>query len=131
MYILTIEDYISSAHQLKGYRGKCENIHGHNWKIEVSVYGDTLNDIGVLIDFHDLKSMLKQVLQKFDHKNLNDCEEFKSINPSSENLSKIIYENMNNMVAAYSCANNVNIKVFSVTVWESATCRSSYQCNFF
>lgn len=131
MYILTIEDYISAAHQLKGYKGKCENIHGHNWKVEVSVYGHKLNDIGILIDFHDLKDMLKTVLQEFDHKNLNDIREFAHQNPSSELLSKIIYQKIEKMLKQYSQNHAPNINVLSVTVWESATCRSTYQKNFF
>jgi 6-pyruvoyltetrahydropterin/6-carboxytetrahydropterin synthase len=131
MYILTIEDYISAAHQLKGYKGKCENIHGHNWKVEISVYGQKLNDIGILIDFHDLKDMLKEVLQQFDHKNLNDVKEFTKQNPSSELLSKIIYQKLDKMLKQYSRTNKTNINVLSVTVWESATCRSTYQKKFF
>jgi len=131
MYILTIEDYISAAHQLKGYKGKCENIHGHNWKVEISVYGQKLNDIGILIDFHDLKDMLKEVLQQFDHKNLNDIQEFAKQNPSSELLSKIIYQKLDKMLKQYSHTNKTNINVLSVTVWESATCRSTYQKKFF
>ncbi|GAB4111398.1 MAG: 6-carboxytetrahydropterin synthase QueD [Spirochaetota bacterium] len=131
MYILTIEDYISAAHQLKGYKGKCENIHGHNWKVEVSVYGQKLNDIGILIDFHDLKDMLKTVLQEFDHKNLNDIQEFAHQNPSSELLSKIIYQKIEKMLKQHSQNHSTNINVLSVTVWESATCRSTYQKKFF
>ncbi len=131
MYILTIEDYISAAHQLRGYKGKCENIHGHNWKVEVSVYGNKLNNLGILIDFHDLKDMLKEVLQQFDHKNLNNMEEFTHQNPSSELLSKIIYQKIEKMLKQYSHANNTKIYVLCVTVWESATCRSTYQKKFF
>lgn len=131
MYILTVEDYISAAHQLKGYKGKCENIHGHNWKVEISVYGQKLNNIGILIDFHDLKDMLKEVLQHFDHKNLNDVDEFVKQNPSSELLSKIIYKKIDKMLKQYSRTNRININILSVTVWESATCRSTYQEKFF
>lgn len=131
MYILTIEDYISAAHQLKGYKGKCENIHGHNWKVEITVYGQKLNNIGMLVDFHDLKGMLKEVLQQFDHKNLNDVDEFVKQNPSSELLSKIIYKKIDKMLKQYSRINKININTLSVTVWESATCRSTYQEKFF
>ena len=130
MYILTVEDYISAAHQLIGYKGRCENIHGHNWKIEISVCGEKLNDIGIMIDFHDLKAMIKEVLDEFDHKNLNDVDVFKSLNPSSEHLSRIIYENMSIKLGQYSKDNNTEIKLLSIVVWESATCRSAYQNNF-
>ncbi|TFH42678.1 MAG: 6-pyruvoyl tetrahydropterin synthase family protein, partial [Chrysiogenales bacterium] len=66
MYRLTIHDYFSSAHQLKGYRGECEGVHGHNWKVEVEVEGEGLNDIGLLVDFHDLKAILKEVIDPLD-----------------------------------------------------------------
>lgn len=131
MYILTVEDYISAAHQLVGYQGKCENIHGHNWKVEISVYGEKLNDVGLLIDFHDLKKMIKEVLDEFDHTQLNDTEPFKNINPSSEHLSRVIYEKMSGVLSDYSAASGTEVKIVSVTVWESATCRSSYQKNIF
>lgn len=131
MYILTIEDYISAAHQLRGYKGKCENIHGHNWKVEVSVYGEKLNELGILIDFHDVKDMVKEVLNQFDHKNLNDTEEFAYQNPSSELLSKIIYQRIDKMLKQYCRTHKSKINILSVTVWESATCRSTYQEKFF
>jgi len=86
MYILTVEDSFAAAHQLNGYMGKCENLHGHNWKIELEVAGHVLNDIGLLIDFHDLKDILKSVLADLDHVNLNETELFSTINPSSENI---------------------------------------------
>lgn len=131
MYILTIEDYISAAHQLKGYKGKCENIHGHNWKVELSVCGEKLNEIGLLIDFHDLKDILKKVISQFDHKNLNDTEAFAHQNPSSELLSKIIYEKAGELLKKYSELNNTDISIYSVTVWESATCRSTFTKKIF
>lgn len=72
MYELTIEGSFASAHQLRGYKGKCENLHGHNWKVELSVEGKALNDIGLLIDFHELKRILGEVLVRLDHKNINE-----------------------------------------------------------
>lgn len=122
MYILTVEDKFSSAHQLRGYKGKCENIHGHNWKVVLSVSGKKLNNIGLLIDFNDLKSMLKKVTDMLDHKNINEVEPFGELNPSSENIAKFISDKIQfELAESFS-----GITVDSVTVWESDTSRCCY-----
>ncbi|HOK02337.1 MAG TPA: 6-carboxytetrahydropterin synthase QueD [Spirochaetota bacterium] len=122
MFILTIEDTFASAHQLRGYRGKCENIHGHNWRVVLSVEGNTLDDIGLLIDFQDLKKTLKEITTYLDHKNLNDIAPFDKENPSSENIAKFI------ATEAQTKLNNLRegLRVQSVTVWESDTSRCTY-----
>ncbi len=122
MYILTVEDNFSSAHQLRGYKGKCENLHGHNWKIVLSVKGTTLNNIGLLIDFHDIKKILKDILNDLDHRNLNETSPFDTINPSSENLAKFITEEVTTKLDK----NFPDVAVDSVTVWESTTSRCCY-----
>ena len=122
MYILTVEDNFASAHQLRGYKGKCENLHGHNWKIVIEVQGNNLNDIGLLVDFHELKKILKNVLDCLDHKNLNEVVPFDKINPSSENICKYIYDKISEELRS----GNYNAEMRSVTVWESATSRCSY-----
>ena len=119
MYRLTVHDYVSSAHQLKGYKGKCEAIHGHNWKVEVDVQGEKLNDIGLLMDFHDLRSMLRDILDRLDHVLLNEVEEFREMNPSSENVARHVYDNLVKKLPA-------GIAVASVTVWESENARATY-----
>jgi 6-pyruvoyltetrahydropterin/6-carboxytetrahydropterin synthase len=119
MYRLTVHDYFSSAHQLKGYKGKCEAVHGHNWKVEIDVQGETLNDIGLLMDFHDLRRMLKEILERLDHVLLNEVEEFREANPSSENVARHVYENLKKKLPA-------GISVASVTVWESENARATY-----
>ena len=119
MYRLTVHDYFSSAHQLKGYKGKCEAIHGHNWKVEVDVQGGKLNDIGLLMDFHDLRKMLKDILDRLDHVLLNEVEEFRETNPSSENVARHVYESFKKKLPA-------GISVTSVTVWESENARAAY-----
>ena len=122
MFILTIEDTFASAHQLRGYRGKCENIHGHNWRVVLSVEGNTLDDIGLLIDFQDLKKTLKEITTYLDHKNLNDIAPFDKENPSAENIAKFI------ATEAQTKLNNLRegLRVQSVTVWESDTSRCTY-----
>ncbi len=122
MYILTVEDKFSSAHQLRGYKGKCENIHGHNWKVVLSVKGNSLNNIGLLIDFNDLKSMLKKVTDLLDHKNINEVTPFEEVNPSSENIAKFISDKIESELTE----SFKDISVDSVTVWESDTSRCTY-----
>ena len=122
MYILTIEDHFSSAHQLRGYKGKCENIHGHNWKVELNVCGKKLNNIGLLIDFHDLKDILKDVLDTLDHKNINEVIPFDSTNPSSENIAQFIADKVAKELIKY----DNKVQVESIIVWESHTARCKY-----
>ena len=122
MYILTVEDTFASAHQLRGYKGKCENIHGHNWKVVLSIKGTRLNNIGLLIDFHDIKNILKKITDQLDHKNINEVPPFDKINPSSELIAKFISDK----TAEELKKQNDHIQIDSVTVWESATSRCTY-----
>lgn len=122
MYILTIEDHFASAHQLRGYKGKCENMHGHNWKIVLDVRGEKLNELGLLIDFHDLKAVLKKITAYLDHKNINEIEPFNRINPSSENIAEFIAVEAQKEIAAI----NEILLVESVTVWESDSSRCTF-----
>ncbi len=123
MYVLTVEETFASAHQLRGYRGKCENLHGHNWKVILSIRGEELNDIGLLVDFGDLKTALRGIIQELDHKNLNDLEYFSRNNPSSENIARYISDEFSKRLPALS---PFPLNIESVTVWESNTSRCTY-----
>lgn len=93
MYKAGVWDHFSSAHYLRNYQGKCENLHGHNWKVEVVVKGENLDKAGMLVDFGILKKNLKEVLDMLDHKCINDeIEFFRENSPSSENIAKYIYD---------------------------------------
>lgn len=120
MYELTVETVFASAHQLRGYKGKCENIHGHNWRVQVSVTAERLNDIDLAIDFHDLKAMTNEVVSQLDHKFLNDIFPFTEKNPSSENIARWIFDSLAKKLTGYG------IKVSAVTVWESDTASATY-----
>lgn len=120
MYELVIESKFSAAHQLRGYQGKCEKLHGHNWRVTVAVTAERLNDQGLAIDFHELKKALREVLDQLEHSFLNDIFPFTQINPSSENLAKWIFDNMAKKI------DDDNLQVASVTVWESDTASASY-----
>ncbi|MBI4688073.1 MAG: 6-carboxytetrahydropterin synthase QueD [Nitrospirae bacterium] len=120
MYELTIETQFASAHQLREYKGKCENLHGHNWRVQVSVSADRLNEIGIAMDFHDLKRLTNEVVQPLDHSFLNETFPFTEINPSSENIAKWIYDSLKKKIK------NENVRLSSVTVWESDTASATY-----
>ena len=120
MYELKIISQFGAAHQLRDFGGKCENLHGHNWKIEVYVTGNELGDDGLLIDFALLKKDTAKTLDTLDHKFLNELEYFKTINPSSENIARYIYESLSQGL------NNGNIKVSRVTAWESDSACATY-----
>ena len=122
MYVLTIEDHFASTHQIRGYKGKCENIHGHNWKVVLNVKGDKLNEIGLLIDFQDLKAILKKICGELDHINVNEKEPFDRINPSSENIAEYIAGRAQKEIDRTA----PGLAVDSVTVWESDTSRCTF-----
>ncbi len=114
MFILKVIKVFSAAHNLRDYKGKCENLHGHNWKVEVEVQGKKLGKSGMLIDFHDLKYEVENILEKLDHGYLNEISPFDKINPTSENLAKYIFE----------CLSICHLS--KVTVWESDTACATY-----
>ncbi|MFC1624264.1 6-carboxytetrahydropterin synthase QueD [Candidatus Omnitrophota bacterium] len=122
MYEILIRSDFSGAHNLKGYRGKCEGLHGHNWKIEARFKKDSLDKIGMAVDFKVLKSKLKTVLSKLDHVYLNKLSAFKRKNPSAENIAKYIFEGLKCSVR------QKGLFVKSVSVWESeGSCATYYE----
>ena len=94
MYELKIITQMACAHQLREFEGRCENLHGHNWKIEVFVSGKDLEPNGILIDFKRIKTATEKVIDELDHKFLNDLDYFKEVNPSSENIARYIFETL-------------------------------------
>jgi 6-pyruvoyltetrahydropterin/6-carboxytetrahydropterin synthase len=123
MYEVTIKKTFSAAHVLKEIGGKCEDLHGHNFLVEVTVAGETLNGEDLLIDFRDLKRWTNEILDHLDHKYLNDVDSFKDINPSSERVAKFIYERLTEKVRAMKPV----LTVSRVTVWESDNARVTYK----
>ncbi len=120
MYELMIESRFAAAHQLRGYKGHCEKLHGHNWKVQVAVSADRLNDIGLAMDFGDLKATTNEVISTLDHDMLNNIFPFTEINPSSENIAKWLYESLKKRI------DTEGLEVSSVTVWESDTASATY-----
>ncbi len=123
MFELMVDTTFAAAHQLRGYKGKCEQMHGHNWKVQVHVVAEKLNDIDIAIDFHDLKELLNEVIAPLDHSFLNDIFPFTEKNPSSENIAKWIYDSLNKKLS------DEQVQVSAVTVWESETAAATYYEN--
>lgn len=118
MFELSIKSHIAAAHYLRGYEGPCKELHGHTWKIEVTLQSETLNEIGLVVDFKDVKCKLEKFLKPLDHVCLNDLEFFKVNNPSTENIAKYIFENFGREV--------VPLKIKQVQVWESDNASVTY-----
>src|ERR1700734_3387702 len=94
MYEVTVERGFSSGHFLRNYKGKCEHPHGHNYKVRITLCGETLDAAGLLLDFRDLKQVMHPVIERIDHQMLNDLEPFTKINPSAENLARFSAEGL-------------------------------------
>ena len=121
MFEVMIERNFSSAHQLRGYRGKCENLHGHNYKIEIYARGRELNDIGLLVDFVELKEAADEVVNFLDHRNINELEPFvEELNPSAENLARFILERVARRVG------DDRVQIYKVRCFETPTSVATY-----
>lgn len=94
MFELVVEKTFAAAHFLRAFQGPCERLHGHNYRIQVYLRGDTLNDAGMLVDFTDIKKHLSEILDRLDHQCLNDLPEFAVLSPSAENIAKYIGDEM-------------------------------------
>lgn len=121
MYELTVELTFSSAHSLRGYEGACENLHGHNWKVEVTVESAGLDNLGMVMDFKRIKNEAKKVIDALDHRFLNEVPPFDTINPTAENIAASIYAGVG------ASLNGGGIRVSRVKVWESDTSAASYK----
>lgn len=120
MYRLKIVTAFAAAHNLLNYQGDCENLHGHNWKVEVTVGAVNLDKAGLGIDFKTLKARTKELLSLLDHKYLNELDCFDGQSPSSENISRFLYHELSKVL------NDDNVTVEMVTVWESDNAAASY-----
>ena len=120
MYRLTIKTGFAAAHNLINYQGDCENLHGHNWKVEVTVTASELDQAGLAIDFKVLKRETNSVLDELDHKYVNQHHFFENISPSSENISCYLFQQLSARL------NNGNVKVERIGVWESDNACAEY-----
>ena len=123
MYQVTVEAGFSSGHYLRNYYGKCENPHGHNYKVRVTLAGGALDDSGLLLDFKLLKRVLKPTIDRIDHQMLNDLEPFTRLNPSAENLAKYFFDEVNRELDATT---DGRVRVKDCTIWETDTTSATY-----
>lgn len=115
MFEIKVEAEFEAAHRIVNYPGKCDRLHGHNWKVEVRISGNTLDELGMLLDFKTAKTMLKEVVDPMDHRFLNDLEPFSSINPTAENIAQYIYQRFKQ----HEIFHNASVHLAAVCVWES------------
>jgi 6-pyruvoyltetrahydropterin/6-carboxytetrahydropterin synthase len=123
MYEVTVEDTFAAGHYLRNYKGKCENPHGHNYRVRITLAGKELDKAGLLLDFKDLREVMKHVIDRLDHQMINDLEPFTTLNPSAENLARYFYDETNGKL---SHETNGRVRVKDVTIWETDETTATY-----
>jgi 6-pyruvoyltetrahydropterin/6-carboxytetrahydropterin synthase len=123
MFEVTVDAGFSSGHYLRNYRGKCENPHGHNYKVRVTLVGAELDSTGLLLDFKLLKQVMRPVIDRIDHQMLNDLEPFTELNPSAENIARYFYQQTNVQLAEMTQG---RVQVKDCTIWETDTTSATY-----
>ena len=113
MFEVSVEQTFAAAHALRNYKGKCENVHGHNWKARVVIEGEKLDETGLLVDFIDVKNLMARVIERLDHQHLNEVPPFDVLNPSAENIAEYFYRKLTEGLA------NAPVRVQSVRIWET------------
>ena len=121
MYEVAVEHTFAAAHALRGYQGACENVHGHNFRVRVTIAGERLNETGFLVDFVRVQSLLREVAGRLDHRFLNEVEPFDQRNPTAENLAGHFHSELVRGLA------DAGVRVSEVTVWECDGMRASYR----
>jgi len=122
MFEVSVEQTFAAGHALRNYKGKCENVHGHNYRVRITVQGDQLDSTGLLVDFLDVKSLIGGVVDYLDHQFINDLPPFDELNPSAENIAKYFYDRVSG-----GLTNEVPVRVSEVKVWETDTSSAVYR----
>jgi 6-pyruvoyltetrahydropterin/6-carboxytetrahydropterin synthase len=120
MFELSVKTHFSAAHRLIGYDGQCANFHGHNWEVELFLRGSKTNDLGMLVDFRDIKRALREALKDLDHADLNQLPAFVRDNPTSEHIARFLYGILSGKLDTDRC------RVHKVTVCETPGTTASY-----
>lgn len=123
MFEVSVDESFAAAHNLRNYHGKCEDLHGHNYKVRVTLAGKELDSTGLLYDFVHLKLVIQGVIRSLDHRYLNELKPFDALNPSAENLAHYIYDETSKQLL--KAANGAGVS--SVTVWETDTAAATYR----
>jgi 6-pyruvoyltetrahydropterin/6-carboxytetrahydropterin synthase len=122
MFEVSVEQTFSAGHALRNYKGKCENVHGHNYRVRVTIAGEQLDAAGLLVDFVDVKRLMGGAIEYLDHRFINDLPPFDEINPSAENIAKYFYDRLN-----AGLKNDVPARIAEVQVWETDTSSAVYR----
>jgi 6-pyruvoyltetrahydropterin/6-carboxytetrahydropterin synthase len=125
MFEVMVEQTFAAGHALRGYKGKCENVHGHNYRVRVTVEGERLNSIGLLVDFVEVKRLVRDVVDYLDHRFINELPPFDTVNPSAENMARFFYDRVDQGLSAGSA--EVPARVKEVQVWETDTSIATYR----
>ena len=120
MYRLSVKTNFSAAHHLQDYQGACQNLHGHNWKVGVKIICEKTDEIGLTIDYKVVKEFINEIMDRLDHQYLNKLKVFEEINPTSENIAKYIYKELEKNIKREGC------KISEVEVWESDNTSMAY-----
>ena len=122
MFEVSVEQTFAAGHALRNYKGKCENVHGHNYRVQITVQGHQLDSTGLLVDFLDVKGLIGGVVDYLDHQFINDLPPFDELNPSAENIAKYFYDRVSG-----GLKNEVPVRVSEVKVWETDTSSAVYR----
>ena len=125
MFEVSVEETFAAGHALRGYHGKCENVHGHNYRVRALIAGESLDAAGLLVDFVDLNQILRAIIEKLDHQFLNDVPPFDRLNPSAENMARYFCEEMSRGLNGAARANPVHVS--EVKIWETDTATATYR----
>jgi len=123
MFEITMEESFPAAHALRGYRGKCQYVHGHNYRLRVSLQADELDAAGLVVDFAEVRRLLRDLVEPFDHRLLNEVRPFDTLNPTAENMARYFFEELRRRLAAYA----PRVRVAEVRVWETEAATAAYR----
>jgi 6-pyruvoyltetrahydropterin/6-carboxytetrahydropterin synthase len=122
MFEISVEQTFAAGHALRDYKGKCENVHGHNYRVRVTIEGEQLDSTGLLVDFVDVKRLMGGAIEYLDHRFINDLDPFDKINPSAENIAKYFYDRLHN-----GLKNEPPVRISEIRVWETDTSSAVYR----
>jgi len=122
MFQVSVEETFSAGHALRGYKGKCENVHGHNYRVQITLEGPHLDNIGLLVDFTRVKQVMRDIIKRLDHQFINDLEPFTTVNPSAENMAKYFFEEVGSQLKDLPPGATVK----NVVIWETDTACAKY-----
>jgi len=120
MFEVRVEHTFAAAHALRNYHGSCENLHGHNFRVEITVAGERLDQAGMLVDFLELKKQINTAIMRLDHQNLNEIAPFDTLNPSAENIAQYLHQEIGKGLPSA-------VQVSEVRVWETNEASAIYR----